>query len=128
VNGLEQQNLIYKSVRNAKERDARKPTFWDLQKEKGWKIIIDYLSLDVQRDLLRVSMFEKRMRLHNVRWLWFEVRKVGTGQGSFNIARCMKKLQGTTIEGEAWRACYDEFLSSWNKIELMPGTWECYES
>ncbi len=29
--------MIYKSVRQGKEQDARK---WDLQKEKGWKIII----------------------------------------------------------------------------------------
>jgi hypothetical protein len=51
------------------------------------------------------------MRVHSVHWLWFEVRKNGTGQGSSTIARCMKKLQGTTIEGEACRAGYDEFLA-----------------
>ncbi len=36
----------------------------------------------------------------------------------------MKKFQSATIEGGAWSACYDKFLKSWNKIELMPGTWE----
>ncbi len=39
----------------------------------------------------------------------------------------MKRLQNTFIEGEACRscrACYDEFLTSWNKIESMSGAWE----
>ena len=36
----------------------------------------------------------------------------------------MKKLQSISIEGEAWRAYFDEVLTSWNKIESMPGTWE----
>ena len=45
------------------------------------------------------------------------MQKIGTGQGSSTISRCMKKLQSTTIEG-------DEFLTSWNKIELMSETWE----
>jgi hypothetical protein len=35
----------------------------------------------------------------------------------------MRKLQNTTIEGEAWRAYFDEVLTSWNKIKSMPGTW-----
>ncbi len=86
--------VIYKSVRNAKEQDARK---WDLQKDKGWKIIIDHLSLDVERDLQRVQLFEERMRMRNVRWLWFEVRKIGTGQG-------VRRLQGVKerFEDEAY--------------------------
>ncbi len=36
------------------------------------------------------------------------MRKIGTGQGSSSIARCMRKLQSTAIEGEAWRAYFDD--------------------
>ena len=112
---------VYKRVSYAKEQDARK---WVLQKEKGWKIIVDYLSLDIERDIQRIPEYAERMVSRNVRWLWLEVRKIGTGQGSSSIARCMKKLQSISIEGEAWRAYFDEVLTSWNKIESMPGTWE----
>jgi hypothetical protein len=61
---------------------------------------------------------------HNVRWLWMEVRKIGTGQGSSSIARTMTKLQSMKIEGDDWRAYFDEILTSWRKIETMPGSWE----
>jgi hypothetical protein len=44
------------------------------QKEEGWKIIIDYLSLDVERDLYRIPMYGARAEQRNVRWLWQEVR------------------------------------------------------
>jgi len=98
---------VYKRVSYAKEQDARK---WVLQKEKGWKIIVDYLSLDIERDIQRIPEYAERMVSRNVRWLWLEVRKIGTGQGSSSIARCMKKLQSVSIEGEAWRAYFDEVL------------------
>ena len=62
--------------------------------------------------------------MHNVRWLWLEVRKIGTGRGSSSIARTMKKLQSTKIEGGDWRAYFDEILKSWRKIETMPRSWE----
>ncbi len=42
---------VYKRICYAKEQDARK---WAQQKEKGWKIIIDYLSLDIERDIQRI--------------------------------------------------------------------------
>ena len=64
------------------------------------------------------------MLAHNVRWLWLEVRRIGTGQGSSSIARTMKKLQCIKIEGDDWRAYFDEVLTSWRKIETMPGSWE----
>ena len=113
--------IVYKSVRSAKEQDSRK---WIQQKEEGWKIIIDYLSLDVERDLQRIPMYGPKAEQRNVRWLWLEVRKIGTGQGSSSIARCMKKLQSIAIEGKAWRPVFDDYLTSWNKIESMPGSWE----
>ncbi len=46
--------IVYMSVRYAKEQDSRKRI---QQKEEGWKIIKDYLSLDVERNLYRVSMY-----------------------------------------------------------------------
>ncbi len=61
--------------------------------------------------------------VNNVRWLWLEVRKIGTGQGSSSIARTIKKLQSMKIEGDDWRAYFDEILTSWRKIEMMPGSW-----
>jgi hypothetical protein len=45
---------VYKRVSQMKEQDARK---WILQKEKGWKIIIDYLSLDIERDIQRIPRY-----------------------------------------------------------------------
>ncbi len=89
---------VYKRVSQMKEQDARK---WTLQKEKGWKIIIDYISLDIERGIQRIPQYGERMSARNVRWLWHEARKIGTGQGSLSILRCMKKLQSTTIEREA---------------------------
>ncbi len=112
---------VYKRISYVKEQDARK---WVQQKEKGWKIIIDYLSLDIERDIQRIPQYAERMASRNVQWLWLEVRKIGSDQGSSSIARCMKKLESTTIEGEAWRAYFDEVLTSWNKIESIPGIWE----
>jgi hypothetical protein len=109
--------MVYKRISTAKEQDARK---WIQQKVRGWKIIIDHLSLDIERDLHRVPGYRDFMMGHNVRWLWLEVRKIGTGQGSSSIARIMKKLQSMKIEGEAWRANFDEILTSWRKIETMP--------
>jgi hypothetical protein len=61
------------------------------------------------------------MATHNFRWLWLEVRKIGTGQGSSSIARAMKKFQLLKIEGEDWRSYFDEILTSWRKIETIPG-------
>jgi hypothetical protein len=55
---------VYKRVSYAKEQDARK---WVLQKEKGWKIIIDYLSLDIKRDIERIPEYAERMVSRNVR-------------------------------------------------------------
>jgi hypothetical protein len=49
------------------------------------------------------------------------VGKIGTGQGSSSIARTMKKLQSMKIEGDDWRAYFDEIPTSWRKIETMPG-------
>jgi hypothetical protein len=40
--------MVYKRISQAKEQDARK---WIQQKERGWKIIIDYFSPDMERDL-----------------------------------------------------------------------------
>jgi hypothetical protein len=60
----------------------------------------------------------------NGRWSSLEVRKIETGQGSSSIPRCIKKLQSIVVEGEAWRPCYDDYLTSWNKTENMPGSWE----
>jgi hypothetical protein len=79
---------------------------------------IDPLSLDIERDLQRVLM------AHKVRWLWLEVQKIGTEQGSSSIARTMKKLQSMKIEVGNWRDYFDEILTSWRKIETMPGSWE----
>ncbi len=59
------------------------------------------------------------MLAHNVRWLWLEVRRIGTGQGSSSIARTMKKLQSIMIEGDDWRASFDDVLTSWRKIETI---------
>jgi hypothetical protein len=28
------------------------------------------------------------------------------------------------MEGDDWRAFFDEILTSWRKIETMPGNWE----
>jgi len=112
--------MVYKRISMAKEQDARK---WIQQKEKGWKIIIDHLSLDIERDLQRVPGYGDYMMGHNVRWLWMEVRKIGTGQGSSSIARTMKKLPSMKIEKDDWRAYFDEILTSWRKIETMPGSW-----
>jgi hypothetical protein len=113
--------MLYKRISMAKEQDARK---WIQQKEKGWKIIIDHLPLDIERDLQRVPGYGDYMMGHNVRWLWLEVRKIETGQGSFSIARTMKKLQSIKIERDEWRAYFDVILTSWRKIETMPGSWE----
>ncbi len=55
--------------------------------------------------------------------LWLEVRRIGTGQGSSSIARTMNKLRCIKIEGDDWRAYFDEVLTSWRNIE-MPGSWE----
>ncbi len=104
--------MVYKRISTAKEQDARK---WIQQKEKGWKIIIDHLSLDIEWDLQRVPGYGDLMMVHNVRWLWLKVRKIGTGQGSFSIARTMKKLQSMKIEGKDWRAYSDEILTSVEK-------------
>jgi hypothetical protein len=65
--------MVYKRISQAKEQDARK---WIQQKEKGWKIIIDHLSLDIERDLQQVPGYEERMAAHNVRWLWLEDRMI----------------------------------------------------
>ncbi len=110
--------MVYKRIFQAREQDARK---WIQQKERGWKIIIDYLSLDIERDLQRVPGYKGHMATHNVCWLWLEVRKIGTGQG---IVRTMKKLQLLKIEGEDWRSYFDEILTSWRKIKNMHGSWE----
>jgi hypothetical protein len=112
--------MVYKGISEAGEQDARK---WIQQNEKGWKIIIDYLFLDIERDLQRVPTYEERMAVHNRRWLWLKVRKIGTEQGSSSIARTMKKLQLLKIEGEDWRAYIDEILTLWRKIETLPGNW-----
>ncbi len=45
--------IVYKSVRQAKEQESRK---WIQRKEEGWKITIDYLSSHVERDLYRIPM------------------------------------------------------------------------
>jgi hypothetical protein len=74
--------------------------------------------------LQRIPTYGAKAEQRNVRWLWTEVRKIGTGQGSSSIARCMKKLQSIVVEGEAWRPVFDDYLTSWNKIENMPGSWE----
>ena len=113
--------MVYKRINYAKELNARK---WIQEKEKGWKIIIDHLSLDIERDLQRIPGYGGYMLAHNVRWLWLEVRRIGTGQGSSSIARTMKKLQSIKIEGDDWRGYFDEVLTSWRKIETMPGNWE----
>ena len=86
--------ILYKSVRYRKEQESRK---WTQQKEEGWTIINDYISLDVERDLQRIPMYGAKAEQRNVRWLWTEVRKIGTGQGSSSIARCMKKLQSIVV-------------------------------
>jgi hypothetical protein len=36
----------------------------------------------------------------------------------------MKKLQSIVVEREAWRPVFDDYLTSWNKIESIPGSWE----
>jgi hypothetical protein len=48
-----------------------------MQKEKGCKIIIDFLSLGTERDLQRVPTYEDRMASDEVWWLWLEVRDSG---------------------------------------------------
>ncbi len=47
--------MVYKRISQAKEQDARK---WIQQKERGWKIIIDYLSRDIERDLQQIPGYE----------------------------------------------------------------------
>ncbi len=95
--------MIYKSVRQAKEQDAIK---WVQQKEKGWKIIIDYLSL-VTYSVSRCSNNACGRTMYRDCGL-----KCAESEINSTIARCMKKLQNTCIEGEALRACYDDFLTS----------------
>jgi hypothetical protein len=46
------------------------------------------------------------------------------GEGSSRIARTMKKLQLLKIEGEDWRAYFDEILTSWRMIETKPESWK----
>jgi hypothetical protein len=64
------------------------------------------------------------MTAHNVRCLWLEVCRIGTEQGSSSIARTLKELQTMKIEREDWRAFFDGILTSWRKIETMPGNWD----
>ncbi len=71
-----------------------------------------------------IYLYEASAEQRNIRWLWQEVRKIGTGQVCSSIARCMKKLQSIVVEREAWRPVFDDYLTSWNKIESMPGSWE----
>ncbi len=54
------------SGKRARGQEARK---WIQQKKKGWKIIIDYLSVDIERYLQRVPAYENRMATHNVRFI-----------------------------------------------------------
>jgi hypothetical protein len=100
---------VNKRVSQIKEQDSRK---WVLQKEKGWKIIIDYLSLDIERYIQWIHIYGERVAARSVRCLLHEVRKIGTRQGSSSIVRCMKKLQNTMIKGEARRVYFDDFLTS----------------
>ncbi len=67
-------NTIYKRINYAKELNARK---WIQEKEKGWKIIIDHISLDIERDLQRIPGYEG--------WVY-------AGQGSSSIAMTTGEL------------------------------------
>ncbi len=51
VEGPKASEMVYKRINYAKELNARK---WIQEKEKGWKISIDHLSLDIERDLQRI--------------------------------------------------------------------------
>jgi hypothetical protein len=48
--------MVYKRINYAKELNVQK---WiqEKEKEKGWKIIIDHLSLDIERDLQRIPVY-----------------------------------------------------------------------
>ncbi len=49
------EEMVYKGTSMVRERDARK---WIQQNERDWKIIIDYLSLDIEQDLQRVPTYD----------------------------------------------------------------------
>jgi hypothetical protein len=51
VEGPKAAEMVNKQINYAKELNARKRI---QEKEKGWKIIIDHLSLDIERDLQRI--------------------------------------------------------------------------